>query len=374
MRYQNVCLEGLGWCLPEEPTTSSQLERQLQPLYQRLGLVEGRLELISGVRERRFWPVGTLPSEMSIRSGRQAIAASGLAAADLGAVIHASVCRDHLEPATACRVHHELGLSPECVAYDVSNACLGILTGMVQIANMIELGQIRAGLVVGTEGSRQLVETTVDALNADVDATRASIKGSLASLTTGSASVAVLLCDRRLSRTQNRILAATVRANTREHTLCQSGSDASVAAGMQPMMETQSERLLAEGIAVGEETFHEFLAESGWSRDQIDRTICHQVGPTHRRKMLEVLGLPLDRDFATVEWLGNTGAAALPITLALGVEQRCIGPGERLAMLGIGSGINCLMMAVDWVCSPADATTRGGQLAGQQHRGSRQPR
>ena len=53
-----------------------------------------------------------------------------------------------------------------CLVYDVSNACLGMLNGMVQVANLIELGQIRAGLVVGTEDSRSLVESTIDALNA----------------------------------------------------------------------------------------------------------------------------------------------------------------------------------------------------------------
>ena len=52
--------------------------------------------------------------------------------------------------------------------YDVSNACLGLLNGMVQVANMIELGQIRAGLVVGTECGRELVENTIAQLNSDL--------------------------------------------------------------------------------------------------------------------------------------------------------------------------------------------------------------
>ena len=80
--------------------------------------------------------------------------------------------------------------------YDVSNACLGLLNGMVQVANMIELGQIRAGLVVGTECGRQLVENTIEQLNDDESLTRESVKNSIASLTIGSASVAIVLCDR----------------------------------------------------------------------------------------------------------------------------------------------------------------------------------
>ena len=69
-----------------------------------------------------------------------------------------------LEPATACGVHRRLGLAKNCLVYDVSNACLGILNGMLQVANMIELGQIKAGLIVGTEGSRQILESTIDHL------------------------------------------------------------------------------------------------------------------------------------------------------------------------------------------------------------------
>ena len=159
MRFQNVCFESIGYCLPEERISSDEIESRLAPLYERLRLPQGRLELITGIQERRFWSPGTLPSDKSIRSARLAIEAAVFDPASVGALIHASVCRDHLEPATACRVHCELGLPQECFVYDVSNACLGLMNGAIQIAQMIESGAIHAGVVVGTEGSRQLVET-----------------------------------------------------------------------------------------------------------------------------------------------------------------------------------------------------------------------
>ncbi len=284
----------------------------------------------------------------------------------IGALLHASVCRDHLEPATACRVHHLLQLPPQCMIYDVSNACLGLLNGMVQIANMIELGQIRAGIVVGTEDGRHLVENTIESLNATTSLTRRQIKMAIASLTIGSGSCAILLVDRRLSRTGNQLVAATVRAHTQNHELCHSGGDEAVAGGMKPLMETDSERLMHEGIRTGAETFPDFLAESGWTRDAIDRTFCHQVGTTHRKMMLEALGLDERIDFATLQWLGNTGSVALPTTMAVALEQGLVQPDERVGMLGIGSGINCLMLGAVWqrslVCSNLDQAslqTRG---------------
>jgi 3-oxoacyl-[acyl-carrier-protein] synthase-3 len=347
MKYENVCLEAFGYTLPDEIVTSDEIEGRLRPLYQRLRLPEGRLELMTGIRERRFWHPDTRPSDKSVESAEKAIQAAGIDRRDIGALIHGSVCRDFLEPATACGVHHRLGLSRDCVIYDVSNACLGLLNGALQVANMIELGQIRAGLVVGTEGGRQLVEHTIDRLNRDTSMTRARIKMAVASLTIGSASGAMLLVDRGSSRTDNRLLAAAAQANTDFHQLCHSGDD-EAGTGMQPWMETDSERLMHEGIATGAATFEAFQRMADWSRDDIDKTFCHQVGVAHRKLMFEKLGIEPSMDYATVQWLGNTGSAALPVTMALGCEAGHLHAGDNVAMLGIGSGINCLMIAVKW--------------------------
>lgn len=355
MRYQNVCLEALVYALPDEIVTSSELEARLEPLYRRLRLPQGRLELMTGIRERRFWSPGTLPGDISVQTAARLLAASHVEPSQIGALLHGSVCRDYLEPATACSVHHRLGLSSACVVYDVSNACLGLLNGAVQVANMIELGQIQAGIVVGTESARPLVETTIERLNADTSLTRESIKLAVASLTIGSASAAMLLVHRDLSRTGNRLLAATARAFSAGHDLCRSGRDEAAAGEMRPLMTTDSERLMREGIAAGAETFQSFLAETGWTPSDIDKTFCHQVGGAHRKLMLSSLGLDAANDFATFETLGNTGSVALPITMAMGIEQGHLGPQQHAALLGIGSGINCLMLALDWQTSPVAA-------------------
>jgi 3-oxoacyl-[acyl-carrier-protein] synthase-3 len=212
---------------------------------------------------------------------------------------------------------------------------------------MIELGQIEAGLVVGSEGSRQLVETTIEALNRDESLTRQSIKLAVASLTIGSASCAMLLTSKAISRTQNRLTSAVWRAETQHHLLCRSGHDEAGDA-MSPLMNTDSETMMHAGIAAGVATFGDFLREAEWSREDIARTFCHQVGAGHRKLMLESLRLPAENDFTTLEWLGNTGSAALPVTMAIALDRGHILPGERLALLGIGSGINCIMLGVEW--------------------------
>jgi acyl-CoA:acyl-CoA alkyltransferase len=348
MQFHKVCLAGLGYILPPVRISSDQIEVRLQPLYSRLRLPEGRLELMTGVRERRLWHAGTLPGDKSIRSGQMALEAAGLESNQIGALIHASVCRDHLEPATACRVHDGLNLPGNCLVYDVSNACLGLLNGMLQIACLIELGAIQAGVVVGTESSGPLLETTLGALNGDTTLTRESLKDSLASLTIGSGSCAIALCHQDLCMNGARLRTVVAYANTRHHALCHSGHDEAIAEGMAPLMRTDSETLMAEGIATGQETFLSLLKEANLDRSQIDRSICHQVGKTHRRLMLNSLELFLERDYSTVEWLGNSGSVALPTALALAAEQQFVKTAHRVCLLGIGSGINSVMMELLW--------------------------
>lgn len=341
MKYNNVCLETIAYRLPEEVITSDELEARLAPLYERLRLPEGRLELISGIRDRRVWPADMLPGTGSVAVGELALGQVGFDRRHIGALIHGSVCRDCLEPATACSVHHRLGLGTYCTIYDVSNACLGLLNGIIQVADLIEMGRIRAGLVVGTEHSRSLMEQTIERLNTDESLTRSSIKTEFASLTIGSGSAAVVLCDRELSQTGNRLLGGSVRAFTDACRLCQSE-------GMETLMQTDSEALLRAGLEAAQENFADFLKELDWTTDTIDRTFCHQVGRVHQLETLRRLGLEVEKDFATYPTLGNTGSVALPMSAAIGIEQGVVKPGDNVALLGIGSGINVIMLGVQW--------------------------
>ncbi|MCA9155762.1 MAG: hypothetical protein KDA38_13280, partial [Planctomycetales bacterium] len=213
------------------------------------------------------------------------------------------------------------------------------------------------GIVVGTESARNLVESTIAALNADPTVTRQSLKPSFASLTIGSGSCAILLADESLCPDGSPLVGGAVRAETRHHQLCQSGSD-EAGADMRPLMATDSEQLMREGVAVGAATFEQLLYETGWQREDLQRTFCHQVGAAHRKLMLDSLGLPVENDFCTLQWLGNTGSVALPITLSAGADAGEIQSGQNAGLLGIGSGIHCVMLGVQWRTTPVLGATR----------------
>ena len=343
MRYRNVHIAASSYVLPEEVVTSEAIEDRLAPLYDRLGLHTGRLELMTGIRERRFWPPGTRPSAVAAAAGRLALERGGIDPARVGTLIHASVCRDFLEPATASVVHSSLGLPATCAAFDLSNACLGVANSMALLAGAIERGEIEAGLAVAGEDGRPLVEATLTDLAArSAEVTRGELKRAFASLTIGSGAAAVLLARADLCPDGPALLGAVSRAATEHHVLCH--GDTSHLGG--PLMETDSEALLHAGMDLARETFDAFSGELEWSVADLDRVVTHQVGVAHRRRLMETLGVDPAIDYPTVERLGNVGSVSLPLSFSMARDEGFIASGQRVALFGIGSGLHCLMLAV----------------------------
>jgi 3-oxoacyl-[acyl-carrier-protein] synthase-3 len=112
-------------------------------------------------------------------------------------------------------------------------------------------------------------------------------------------------------------------------------------------METDSEALLHAGIGLAERTWKKTRSALGWQNADVDRVFTHQVGRQHRSLLMETLQLDPALDFPTVERFGNTGAAALPMAMAMGLEDDPPAKGTNLALLGIGSGLNSVMLGIE---------------------------
>src|SRR5258706_22923 len=156
MRYSKVYIDSIGYELAPVVVSTSELEARLGPAYERLGLPMGRLHTLTGIAERRWWEPNFSVSEGAIGAARKSLQNSNVAPNDIDVLIYAGVCREQFEPATACKVAAGVGVSPGAFVYDVSNACLGVLNGIIDVANRIELGQCRAGLVVSCQTAREI--------------------------------------------------------------------------------------------------------------------------------------------------------------------------------------------------------------------------
>ncbi|HEV3439465.1 MAG TPA: 3-oxoacyl-ACP synthase III [Gemmata sp.] len=374
MKYNQVHIEAIGYELPPVVVSTAELESRLAPVYEALNMSPGQLELLTGINERRWWEPGYPISHGATAAARKALAASDLTANDVDVLIYAGVCREQFEPATACAVAHELQLSSDAAVYDLSNACLGVLNGIVDIANRIELGQARAGLVVSAETAREINENVIDRMvrSKSIDLFRESV----ATLTGGSGAVAVLVTNEELSQEKRRkLLGGVTQSDLQYHALCRWGMQSLLPATvhtvekvfghqakaivqrsidfglrhvMVPFMETHAGEVLKYGVELGMRTWKKFLGKIGWGTDQLDKVICHQVGAGHRDAVLKALGIPREKEFSTFEFLGNMGTVSLPLTAALAEEREFLQPGNRVGFLGIGSGLNCLMLGLEW--------------------------
>ena len=343
IHYSNVCLDTFGYELPPRIVSSDDIENRLAPVYDRLNLPAGRLELMSGIKQRRLWQDGTTPSQAATLAGKKVLADADVDPGEVECLIFTSVSRDMMEPATAAFVHNRLGLSKSALIFDISNACLGFLDGMVMLANMIELGQVKNGLVVSGETAEELLESTLVSLLEDQMLTRKSIKPAFASLTIGSGSVGLYM--RRVGDKEGgvRLVHGAWQANTSHSDLCHGGQQSN-----STLMATNSEELLHRGVETAQSTWELFSQKEGWRGDDIDRFFCHQVGSAHAKLLFESLGLSPDKNFETLAILGNVGSVSAPITMAMAMEQKVFIPGQKGALLGIGSGINCMMLGVEW--------------------------
>ncbi|MGB0408564.1 MAG: 3-oxoacyl-ACP synthase III [Opitutales bacterium] len=343
MKFSNVVIESIAYALPEEVWTSADIEAKLADVYRRLKLPEGRLELMTGIRERRFWPRGTRPSEASAKAGEAVLAKSSFERSEMDLLIHSAVCRDRLEPATAAYVHGLLGLSGHTQIFDVSNACLGFLNSMVVAGSMIESGQIERAIICAGEDGRPLVENTIEQLK-HPELTRKTMKPYFANLTIGAGAVAAVLCRKDLAPVSSiQLQAAVVETDTSVNELCQGDS-----AGDALEMLTDSEELLLAGISVAERNWARFTQVTAWDAESPDRVITHQVGKAHTRELFGALNLDTNKDYTTFETLGNVGSVSCPITLACAIDNGAYVAGQKAALLGIGSGLSSIMMAVEW--------------------------
>ncbi len=350
MLYSNVYIEAFGYELPPNIISTADLEDRLSPLYEALHLKKGQIEAMTGIYERRWWEPNFSMAEGAIRAGKKALVkafdSAGIIPKDIGMLIYGGVCRDQLEPATGCAVSSGLGLSSDTIVYDVSNACLGVLNGMVQVANAIELGYIKAGMVVSSESARQIVESTINRMLTARD--METFKKCVATLTGGSGSVAVILTHGKNSSHSHKLLGGNAKNASQHHKLCTWGPDTGIPATMPLVMETDSVGVLKNGVTLGIDTYNAFRKKLNLTDTQPDKIICHQVGAAHQDTILNAIGMSKEKDFTTFPYLGNIGTVSLPITAAIADEREFLVPGDFVGLLGIGSGLNCLMLGVSW--------------------------
>jgi 3-oxoacyl-[acyl-carrier-protein] synthase-3 len=316
-----------------EVVHSSQFDEMLTATYERVGAQAGLLESLAGIKERRWWPKGHLFTDAAAAAGAKAIEASGVRVDEIGLLIDTSVCRDRLEPSSAVTVHNALELPSWCLNFDLSNACLGFVNALQLAGNMIESGQINYALIVDGEGSRHTQQMTLERL-AGPDATMADLFAEFATLTLGSGGAAAVVGRHSDNPGSHKVIGGLARADTSHHNLCVGSID---------QMRTDTKGLLDAGLHVSKLAWGD-AEERGWL--DADRYIIHQISQVHTSMLCERLGIDIAKVPLTFPFLGNVGPASIPITLSLEVES--LQAGDKVLLMGMGSGINASAIELIW--------------------------
>jgi 3-oxoacyl-[acyl-carrier-protein] synthase-3 len=306
----------------------------------RLGISPGLLKKLSGIESRQMFDPAFPPSDGAALAAEKTLAATGVDRKDLGILVNTSVCRDGTDAstATASFVHQKLDLDEACLSFDVGNACLGFINGMEMVATMIERDQTDVGMVVNCENTHFAVLETIKRL-LDPRTTWATFRDNFATLTLGSGAVAVILARATGAAKEHRFLGGVTLAATEHCRLCTAQMD---------QMITDTKRLFHHGLELGLKTWDVARQALGWTIDDLDHFIIHQVGKAHTEKFARTLGIDLRKIFRLYPHHGNIGPAGVPIALSKLVEAGKVSSGDRIALMGIGSGINCSMAELVW--------------------------
>jgi 3-oxoacyl-[acyl-carrier-protein] synthase-3 len=338
MLFKNVSIAGLAHVDAPHTLTSADINEQLKPTLQRLGIKTDVLGDIAGIHARRLWDDDQLASDVATLAARKALADAGVPAEKIGLLVNTSVSRDYLEPSTASIVSGNLGLGENCQNFDVANACLAFINGMDIAARMLERGEIDYALVVDGETANLAYKKTMERMTAP-DVTEEQFRNELATLTLGCGAAAMVMSRAELTPDAPRYKGGVTKAATQWNSLCRGNLD---------RMVTDTRMLLIEGLKLAQKTFVAAKLALGWAVDELDQFVIHQVSQVHTAAFIKAFGIDPKKVLTIFGEHGNIGPASVPIVLSKLKELGRLKKGDRIALLGIGSGLNCSMAEVVW--------------------------
>jgi len=338
MLFQHVSIASVAHIDAPHALSSATINERLRPTLDRLGIKTDVLGDIAGIRSRRMWDDHIQASDAATLAAEKAIADAGVDRAKIGLLVNTSVSRDFLEPSTASIVSGNLKLGENCQNFDVANACLAFLSGMDIASRMIERGEIEYALIVDGESANLVYEKTLIRMSSP-EITEEQFRNELASLTLGSGAAAMVLSRSELTPDAPRYKGGVTRAATQWNGLCRGNLD---------RMVTDTRMLLIEGLKLANLTFAAAKQALGWVVDELDEFVIHQVSQVHTQALIKAFGIDPKKVLTIFAEHGNIGPASVPIVLSKLKEMGRLKKGDRVALLGIGSGLNCSMAEVVW--------------------------
>jgi 3-oxoacyl-(acyl-carrier-protein) synthase III len=326
-------IEAVGTYLPPKVVTSLEVEARVGATYE-----PGWLEALTGVRTRRYAETGVTSSQLSVAALQDMMTRTRYTWEDIDCLIVASITPDIAEPATANVVQEALGLRG--AGFDVNNACNGFATAL-QIADaFVRSRTYRCVAIACGEVSSPFIPWH---LTEGLEPPSCTI----GALTLGDGAGAALVTR---SESQRGILAMsfmTEPSHWRAATVLGGGT-------LHPHEPDKHYFLSNPGVLFEDAQTYvpglidETLAKAGWTRDDVDLIVGHQVSLAMTRKLTELFGQDLDFAVNTFPELGNNASASIPIALSAALRQGRLEPGTKLLLVACAAGFAAGIVAIEW--------------------------
>lgn len=104
-----------------------------------------------GVYERRFADADTCSSDLCFAAAERLIADNDIDRSEIDLLVFLSQTPDYRMPATSIILQHRLGLSNQCVAFDIQLGCAGFCYALSVVYGMMQGGNFHKALILDGE-------------------------------------------------------------------------------------------------------------------------------------------------------------------------------------------------------------------------------
>jgi len=329
----NTYISAIDYYLPSQVVKTRDMMAETKP--ERLGFSETLIEDLIGIVEVRHANDSEKPSTLATRAAEKALAKFEGNLDEIDLLIFCAIDRDYVEPSTAHVVQSNLGLK-NAVCFDVTNACLGFMTGM-QIANAAIAARTARNVLICTgERSSDVTKNFMPQLKGSEK--RGHFFDKIGALTVGDAGVAAVISP---SEQAAGIQSLNFSSDGRLSELCYYKYDQNIPEG-QMLMKEISNAILDAHKALLPQTFE----NANIKGKDIDCLITHQVGKRPWQRYPRIMGVPQNQMTKTFDTLGNITSATFGVNYAKAIECGQINSGDLVMAAMAGSGLSICQIAI----------------------------
>jgi 3-oxoacyl-[acyl-carrier-protein] synthase-3 len=314
-----VEIVGLGHYAPERVVPNSEIEA-------RLGLAPGWILKRTGIAQRRYAAEGEALSDIAIKAGNDAIAASGIARKKIALLLLATSTPDHLLPPCAPLVAHRLGLA-HAGGIDMAGACGGFIYALT-LADAFVRAQGKAVIVIAAN----ILSRRINAADRASSVLFADAAGTVILVPGARKDAGLIGSDLVASGSGYDLIKIAGGGSRRPFTQIKDPSETL-------MVISDGQAVFRQAVDMMTGAAERALSAAKLAAPDVTHFIPHQANERMIAQVAHKLAIDQARMLSTVRDFGNSSAATIPFTLSHEASRRNYKRGDVLLMTAAGAGL-----------------------------------